>query len=196
MIEAFRTIGEDLRKSNLTKFAPVEELQRIIGNAPENDMGSYINSEFRGLLQRYGVDFDYPIGLRLIGRMFKKNLQRRAAVMIASDPLRARVLVIETDSRCNDIVPGNPKPHDANSADIIVWPMLMRKKKPSEKAWYVGGDEEPNPYKSRFMISIRKIGNSNFINTFISVPGYHFRNWQLVSNLNASDMLKEWSGLK
>ena len=196
MIEALRTIGKDLKTYNLTTFAPIEELQKAIDSISKKDSGKHLGLAFRDLLERYGVDFNYPILLRPMGRMFKESLQRRAAVMIASDPLGAKVLVIETDSRYRDVTPDGKPSHDANFADISVYPIGLTRNKASSKPWYVDASTVPSPDTSRFWINIKRYGNTDLANTYNSGPGYRFPAWNTVDNSFAIDLLKEWSGLK
>jgi hypothetical protein len=196
MLERFREINGSSEKYKLKQFTSIEELKRILENVPDKNISSFLGEEFRNLLKNYGEDFDYPLALRAIERPFKKSLQRRAAVMIASDSTRARALVIETDSRFKDVNLGDVPPHDVNIADITIWPIQMGKKKPSDKPWYVGPDEEPDPYMSSFIISLKKIGNNDFVSSKISVPGYRHRYWESNHGKDATDLIKDWAGLR
>ena len=196
MLEAFRRISGDSENYKLTRFAPFEELQRLLDHAPEKNLGTYLNQEFRDLLGQYGVDYDMPLGLRIMGRLFSKQYMRRAAVMVAQTSFMARALVIDTDSLVRKVYPGEPMPHDVNTADILVWPMQMRKRHPSDKPWYVGAHDHVDPDKVKFLIVLKRLGNSNFVETYEKrVTDRGFSYWDLRHDISPIHLLKNWAGL-
>lgn len=191
MVEAFRRFWGTSEEYELKRLAPFAELQRVIVGSPNEETSSYLGSEFRGLLKRYGQDFDLPFGARPIGRPFEKSLLRRAAIMVAENPVKARVLVVETDSRYDGGT------IDPDHADLLIWPMQLSKDTSSTNLTRIGPFSNPNPHDANFLITIKKIGASEFVEAHLSVSGYRgVRVWQSDYNNSPVKLLKDWAGLQ